>query len=214
MIPHYLFENGIHPWEGRGQPNGGFVTLTIIVPTLLDLLPIVNGLLSAPGGRCATWFRWHTLREAFIGNAIQKRKLEKSLGSDIGQFSSPVVRVGDPIISSVARLSPPISALELNILSDYRRELLIGAGEPGLTAESVSSMMSPFAGGCDAVALAELLSLKCDLVCCRCFQDLDTHAAFQLFGLELDLRLLEDLICGFGVNRLCSRTEVTELLRK
>jgi hypothetical protein len=154
------------------------------------------------------------LLQPFAGNAIHKRELVARLSSGLGKFRSPLVRANDPVISCVASVATPITVSELETLSDYGRELLIGTADPTMTAESVSSLMAPYVEGCHATALAELLNSTTELVFGRCFDDADTHAAFQWYGLEEDLQMLEELLLNLSVNRLGSRTELANLLRE
>jgi hypothetical protein len=214
MRPHYILESGIRPWEESEPPKSRFATLSIVASGLADLLPIINRLLPALGGRFLLWFRWHTLRHVFEVNALQKLRLTDKLSSDAGRFRSPVVRTTDRIISSVASIELPITLLELNTLSDYRRELMIGTADPATTAETVSALMAKHSEGCDPRALADVLDARDDLVFGRCFDDPDTHAAFQWFGQEPDLRLVKELLVGLSVRSLTSRSEVANILRK
>lgn len=209
-----MFETGICLWEKESEPFGSkFGTITIISSEFKDLVPIMNVILPKLNGQFAQWFRWYTLNYPFEGNAIQSRKLSNTLSLDLGGFRNPVVRNNDPIISSVARVSLPVTEFELEVLSDYRRELLIGTKDSEVSTEFICSMMAPYAEGCDVRAFMELLDGPSDLVFGRCFNDVDTLTAFQWLGNKADLALLEKVLTGLGIKHLKTRTEVAWLLQ-
>lgn len=212
MIPHYIFEDGIRPWQDSELPNSPFATISLVVSVLSELPVILNKLLPALGGRFVHWFLWLTLRQVFEGNAMQKQKLAAALCSDAGQFRKPVVRLGDRIISSVASIEMPVTALELQTLSDHRRKLMIGSADSAVTSENLAILMAPHAEGCDARAIAGMLGARDELIFGQCFDDSDTHAAFQWFGHNSDLRLLELALIRLGIRSLKSRTDVTKIM--
>lgn len=212
MKPHYLFEAGIQPWRECDPPDPRFETVSVVVDALADLLPIVNPLLVACGERFPRWFRWHTARQAFEGNAIQQRRLSVDLGSDAGGFRDPVVRMGDPIVTGVASIALPLTAFELETLSDNRRELVIGTADATETAETLCSLMMPHAAGFGPGAMAELLAARNDLIFGRCYEDSDTHAAFQWYGHASDMRPIGERIAKLGIQSLRSRSDVGLIL--
>src|SRR4051812_5810835 len=123
MISYYILESGIRPWEESVPPsNSRFATVSILISSLVELLPIINRTLPSLGGQFAAWFRWHTVRRVVEMNAIQKRKLDATLGADVGGFRGPVVRMDRQSISSISNVVLPITEFELEALSDYRRE--------------------------------------------------------------------------------------------
>lgn len=215
MTPYYIFEGGIRPWEESVPPsNSHFATVSILVLSLVDLLPIINSILPSLGGQFAAWFRWHTLRRVVEETAIQKRKLDATLRADVGRFRSPVARIDRQSITSVSNVVLPITEFELETLSDYRRELLIGTADSTMTSESLLRLIGTDWGISEAQTLAELLSLRKDLVLGRCYDDTDTHSTFQCFGQEGDLGSLQKTLASLGVRKLASRNDVCESLRE
>lgn len=213
MTPCYILESGIRPWEESVPPsNSHFATASILALSLVELLPIINRILPTLGGQLAAWFRWHTLRRVVDESAIQKGKLDAKLRADVGKFRCPVVRMDRQSISSVSNVVLPITEFEMETLSDYRRELLIGTADSTTTSESLLRLIGTDWDIPEAQTLARLLSLGKGLVCGRCYDDPDTHSTFQWFGQEADLVLVEKVLVGLGVRKVTSRSDVSDLL--
>lgn len=214
MTPRYILEGGIRPWEESvPASNSRFVTLSILVLSLGDLLPLLNKLLPGLGGRFVAWFRWHTLRRIVEGSAFQKRTLDAKLRADCGRFRNPVVRTDPNISSAIANVVLPISQFELDTLGDYRRELLIGTANTTMTSQSLLRLVGTDWEGSGIQALLGLLSEAEGLVCGRCYDYSANHITFQWFGQEADLQLTEKALIGLGVRKVASRNQVSELLR-
>jgi hypothetical protein len=215
MTPHYILEGGIRPWEESVPPsNGNFATISILVSSLVDLLPVINKMLPALGGQFAAWFRWHTVRRVVEANAIQRQKLDATLRADVGGFRRPVVRMDRQSISSVSNVVLPITEFELEALSDYRRELLIGTADSTMTSGSLLPLIGTDWDISEAHTLAALLSLRKDMVLGRCYDDPDTHSTFQWFGQVADFGPLQKTLADLSVRKLASRKEVCEALRE
>lgn len=215
MTPHYLAESGICPWELCDQlADPRFATITLLGSSPAALLPLIETLLPALGGRFDQWFRWYTMGGVYDGNFVLRRKLIATLSADRGAFRDTVVRTDDPIISSVARIILPISVSDLEILGDYRRELLVGCVDSSVTPALLAVMLAPLAADCSPTSLVRFLAGRNDLIFARCLADPDTHFAIQWFGSTSDLRMLEAAIVTLNVRFLASRNEAANRLQQ